>query len=198
MVTENAFHALCVRLGLFKGKSFLEELGFVRYFHFQPINVYLHLVGFHFLVAMVLLWVRLVSNDYLLSAVVSVSFVVLITILDSGGAVGGVCAIVWLAINLSLSLLFSSDLSTKTIIVISLLCGAFGGALQLYGHIFHDHSQPAFRFFEAFVTTPYYLYLSVLFLLGARQESRVAIVQSTMMWKGSERVIYGKRDFGEG
>ena len=82
-------------------------------------------------------------------------------------------------------------------IILSIFFGLFGGILQLIGHIIYDQSQPAFRLFEAFITTPYFLYLSILFYFNYNLKFKKLIFNNTKKWKGSERVIYGKRKFIE-
>lgn len=202
MRKENFFHIFCINSGLFHGKDLISELGFVRYFHYHPYNVYLHLIGFHFLVFMILvlldgisLWIELKSGIEIdIMRIFCVIYGIIILLMDNFGMVGIFCGLIWYVLVAAVSYLKQS-ISFEYLILLSLVSGSIGGTFQLFGHIYFDKSQPAFRFFEAFVTTPYYLYLTVFFLLGFRNDFKEQIVSSTMKWKGSERVLYGKRDF---
>jgi hypothetical protein len=85
---------------------------------------------------------------------------------------------------------------TGVVIAAVIVCIALGGGLQLAGHIVFDKSQPAFRAFEAFFTTPFYLYLYVMMhAFSYNKPLRDDIAAATKMWRGSERVLYGERPF---
>ena len=187
------FENFCFKYGLFKGKNLIEELSFVRYFHNSKVNVYLHILGFHFLLLMVLIWL------HLLWSIADIYFLVVYTcgmiIMDlPQGFVGIFAGCVFFSCDILIRLLVE-EYSFRAAVLLSLLFGAIGGALQLYGHVIFDRSQPAFRAFEAFFTTPFYLYLFVFFQFGYKPKLRLEIINHTNMWKGCEKVTYGERTF---
>ena len=192
MIKESPFVDFLVRTSLFKGQNLIEEMSFVRYFHNHPWNVLLHLIGFHFFLFGVLLLLKQFSYSYCdLLLVVSYSFGYLALDVCTG-CIGSFFTFMlyYAASSVSAS---SSIIMTST--PVALLFIALGGAIQLVGHIIFDKSQPAFRFFEAFFTTPFFLYLNVLFIMGFQKKMNEEIVNKTSMWKGSERVTYGERTF---
>ena len=192
---DSSFARLCVRVGLFKGKNLAEELGFVRYFHYHPANVALHLVGFHlFLVSVLMLLARVHAiADWALVLL----YVIGMLALEAPHVAVGTCAAVVLS---ALCLLTRQLLLLRgaSFPFISVGSAAIGGALQLWGHVYYDRSQPAFRAFEAFFTTPFYLYLHSLWALtGYRSDLMHDVRGCTLRWKGVERVVYGERAMAE-
>ena len=179
------FAKFCVSTGLFKGSSLAEELAFVRYFHNRKENVWLHILGFHFFCCALLSLLKFVSS-YLEILFITLYISGLIALDVYTGVLGGcILAVCFYAVELVYN--------SFSIISIVTGFGTVGGAFQLFGHIYYDKSQPAFRFFEAFFTTPFYLYLYVLTTFGIHLAWYDEIKKATMMWKGSERVVYGER-----
>ena len=192
---HNLISSICIQFGLFKGQSLAEELGFVRYFHNQPVNVYLHVVGFHFFALMAIIFARLLFSglDYLLVFL----YVAGMTMMDYPfGVVGIVAGIVFGFLDY-IAITIMTRYTASYAGLFAVIFGAIGGALQLIGHIFVDRSQPAFRMFEAFFTTPFYLYLYLMFKIGYKPALRQEIISKTALWRGSERVTYGQRIFSE-
>ena len=199
VMPPHLFVSLLVRLGLFKGKTLVEELAFVRYFHYHPKNVLLHRIGFHFFFYALLSALEIPCS--LLGARLWVPVLALVVAYSAG----------FMLLDLLAGLLGTAALTSvaaAVLLVYRVLPGFFllaavlavvvGGSTQLFGHIYFDKSQPAFRAFEAFFTTPFYLYLSLLFqCCNYKPTLREAIRQKTQDWKGSERVVYGKRTFDE-
>ncbi len=52
-------------------------------------------------------------------------------------------------------------------------------------------SQPAFRLFEAFFTTPFFLFMNVGFWCGYKPTLRDAVYTRSFRWFGTERRTYG-------
>lgn len=190
---HNAFHKLCVQFGLFKGKNIVEELAFVRYFHNQPVNVHLHIVGFHFLAFMVLLVCLLLcpGSDLVVVGIYGTGM----TLIDYPNGLVGLFVFVVFSVLDYCARYVALSYSFYNALGIAASSGAAGGVLQLFGHIYIDHSQPAFRAFEAFFSTPYYLYLFIFFKFGYKTSIRKQVIKATPMWTGSERVVYGVRNF---
>ena len=178
------FVEICVSCGLFKGKTLTEELAFVRYFHNKPENVWLHIIGFHCLMTSVLVLLKYFNTS--IEIIVLLLYAIMLLLLD---LITGIIGCTFLICCYYIV----EYLSSYSIIPTVLLFGSIGGALQIFGHVFYDKSQPAFRFFEAFFTTPFYLYLYILTSCGMHLDWYEDIKNKTMMWKGSERVVYGDR-----
>mmetsp|Transcript_61932 Transcript_61932/g.91965 ORF Transcript_61932/g.91965 Transcript_61932/m.91965 type:complete len:189 (-) Transcript_61932:613-1179(-) len=186
-----SFVAFLVRWGLFKGRTLDEELAYVRYFHNHPTNVLLHTIFAHLLLLSFLALVRVVGHhtlDVVVVAAYSIGFMKLDVLTGTLGCIAFVTTDAVLR-HIVIPLPYPAN------IAVVILCAALGGGMQLLGHIHYDKSMPAFRAFEAFFTTPFYLYLSILFRLGYKEQWRRRIEAKTMMWKGSERKIYGERTF---
>lgn len=194
MTEDSSFARFCVRADLFKGEDLAEELGFVRYFHYHPVNVALHLVGFHLLFLSVLMFLARVCAG--VDCALVALYVAGMLALEAPRAGVGACA----AASLSPLCLLARRLllCEPSFPYLCLGSAALGGSLQLLGHIHYDRSQPAFRAFEAFFTTPFYLYLqSLSALTGYRADLMRAVRGRSLRWRGSERVVYGERVMSE-
>jgi uncharacterized membrane protein YGL010W len=175
---------------LFKGSTLDEELGFVRYFHNHPINVALHLLGFPLLLFALFL---LLGYDPVAGLPMYAPLVVLwvlgFLMLD---VTVGVC---WAAVFAGLhhAVVTIHARAPEDVAEIALLAAIAGLVAQGVGHVRYDRSLPAFRLFEAFFTTPFYVMLAALFALGYRREWRTRLVAQTRLWRGSEKRIFGER-----
>lgn len=196
----NVFHVFCVRNGLFKGKDLIEELAFVRYFHHNHINVVLHILGFHLLLVGFLLLLYLISPLHLLDIYFILCYTAGMVLMDDFGGVCPTSAVILLLCAGVARCTGSYCSSPGLAASIAALLAASSAVLQFYGHIYCDKSQPAFRVFEAFFTTPYYLHLYIcckVYKSKANAKKMEQVVKKTMMWRGSERVTYGERQFCE-
>jgi len=83
----------------------------------------------------------------------------------------------WLIVSFSL---------TSSAVPVLLVAMAFSLALQIVGHWIFEGRIPAFRGFEAFVTTPFFIALNTLFWFGYKPELRAEIYRKASEW--AERV----------
>ena len=92
----------------------------------------------------------------------------------------------------SLALMFAAKNISKTmmplkVVPVILVVMACLGLLQILGHVVFEGRFPAFRFFEAAVTTPFFLFMNTCFWLGYKPQLRDTIYAKSIQWKGTER-----------
>ncbi|CAF1174823.1 unnamed protein product [Didymodactylos carnosus] len=171
----------------FKGDSLANEFGFVNYYHSNKINRILHVVALPFLVIAVLMFAQLI--DHLLpkslplkfSFVFAVLYCILFFLYDRrvGIAYTVLFGFLWWP-----TITFAGHLSFLHSLVYAVFILLFAQLVQFIGHIGFQLQSPAFRFFEATVTTPAFLMLHMLNgLTGYKEDFFKEIRKETQQWK---------------
>eukprot|EP00742_Colponemidia_sp_Colp-10_P009227 GILJ01010046.1.p1 GENE.GILJ01010046.1~~GILJ01010046.1.p1 ORF type:complete len:181 (+),score=20.36 GILJ01010046.1:57-599(+) len=173
-----------ISMGLFKGKTLAEELAFVRWYHKHPINLTLHTIGVPFLLYSIFALLHCVklytspSFTIHLSHVFSLLYVVGFTSLDLLAGFCSISVFYWMH-----QLLDYAD-ATSQYWLIAFSAALFAAVTQLTGHFKYEKDSPAFRFFEAVFTTPFFILLNILFVIGWKPKFYKQIKTLTPMWKG--------------
>jgi len=85
------------------------------------------------------------------------------------------------------SIVLTKNQSLLNSLLLAMAIGAISGISQILGHIIWEKKSPAFRLFEAFVTTPFFILLDLLFdLFDYKPSLRQEIERRKSKWIGAE------------
>ena len=162
--------------------TLIDDLSFSFYFHSTSMNQVLHFSTVMVLYSSVIILLHEISLAICLLFLLSYGG--FLTFLDY---ISGIGFIIWFIFCLIVSL-FESSLSLP----FAVGCIILLPPLQLLGHVVYERRLPAFRAFEALVTTP--LLLMILFLnkFGIHQD-----VVKEIRLKSKQWVSYPQKTFGK-
>jgi uncharacterized membrane protein YGL010W len=171
---------------LFIGPELDDELAFVYHFHHHPVNVRLHQVSV-FCIFAALQVVLLPSRWGLWFASAYILFYACLHVPT---------ALVWMMVFALQHALaarlhaFAGEQHYDWLLLGAGLTAAMGFTVQIIGHRLLEGKFPAFRLFEAFVTTPFFLALALLFELGWYPEWRARLERKSPTYAKYTRRTY--------
>ncbi len=189
----------------FKARShLLDECSFVAHYHHTTGNIVLHLLGWS-VMEVALLW--LVCSFFGSGSGSGVGFGVGRATIFGVPSVAVVVAVMYSGYHFTLDSMVGGLAIMRHVLMLQLLVkplsaasneyehhrlyavAAIGvaGLAQVVGHRIFEKKFPAFRAFEAAVTTPFYLWLSVLFWCGYKPALAKRIRELSDRWKEEER-----------
>lgn len=175
------------------GGAFIDDLSFSYYFHSQWTNQALHLVSLLAIfasLAIVLAFAWLPAGVPVIGLAILTSYAILLIYLEF---VAGIAYAAWFAAALVAShfLVAFGDVAWATAVALLVVMPP----MQLIGHVVVERRLPAFRPFEALVTTPIFLMIFALNGLGLGLYDAAVVAQikaRSRKWTGWKQRTFGK------
>ena len=185
--------------GLLLGESLIEELSFIDYYHFTQGNQFLHI----FSNAMLSFWLIIFTMRVEIALGINLAHIVMSMYTIFYLTLDPLVGIGWgllFALYYPLAMYFFIYIWTAqwwaTFLVMMLIL-----MMQFMGHIIFEKKFPAFRAFEAFVTTPcnfhyfkkvFCMFLMISYSTGYKKKFLDEVTEKSSKWKGSEECSWDK------
>eukprot|EP01080_Neovahlkampfia_damariscottae_P011634 gene11634-4875_t len=168
--------------GLLINSNPIDEFSFISWYHSHKINQLLHQIS----IILIWFWIICLTCRYEISSGYNLSHFVLVfysILFISFDFVVGFAHVVLFCIYYQPALYFMKNIWISAtwwqiIFIILLLL-----SLQLFGHLIFQRSFPAFRLFEATVTTPFFMmFLLINSITGYKQQFITEVMKNKSKW----------------
>eukprot|EP01004_Peranema_trichophorum_P009642 NODE_8388_length_683_cov_49.426786_g7766_i0.p1 GENE.NODE_8388_length_683_cov_49.426786_g7766_i0~~NODE_8388_length_683_cov_49.426786_g7766_i0.p1 ORF type:complete len:190 (+),score=17.54 NODE_8388_length_683_cov_49.426786_g7766_i0:58-570(+) len=161
------------------GKNLGDELAFVHSYHNHKINYYIHFIFFPILLSSLCLPVYYYFSNFGPVFIVLIYFIMLS---PWDILISSIWAIQFYFIMLAFQhYTINYDITTIALITV-VVSGSLGYIIGFIGHNVFQKRNPAFDMYEAIITTPFYLWIRLLFSLGYRPNLRNEMLRNTPKW----------------